>query len=57
VLGLLRSGAALSEVPNATKLPAFARWDQYETIHRRNASILFVRFESDQLFKQAGLPE
>jgi glyoxylase-like metal-dependent hydrolase (beta-lactamase superfamily II) len=61
VLGLLRAGAALSEVPNATKLPAFARWDQYQTIHRRNASILFVRFESnqlsDQLFKHTGLPE
>jgi glyoxylase-like metal-dependent hydrolase (beta-lactamase superfamily II) len=61
VLALLRSGAALSEVPNATKLPAFSRWDQYDTIHRRNASILFVRFESnqlsDQLFKQTGLPE
>jgi glyoxylase-like metal-dependent hydrolase (beta-lactamase superfamily II) len=57
VLELLRSGAALSEVPGVTKLPAFALWDQYQTIHRRNASILFVRFESAQLFKQSGLPE
>lgn len=57
VLELLQSGAALSVVPSATKLPQFARWDQYGTIHRRNASILFVRFESDQLAKQAGLPE
>jgi glyoxylase-like metal-dependent hydrolase (beta-lactamase superfamily II) len=53
-LELLRSGAALSEVPDATVLPEFALWDQYETIHRRNASILFVRFERDQMFKRAG---
>jgi len=51
---LLRSGAALSEVPDALALPEFALWDQYETIHRRNASILFVRFERDQMFKRAG---
>jgi glyoxylase-like metal-dependent hydrolase (beta-lactamase superfamily II) len=54
VLDLLRSGAALSEVPDALVLPEFALWDQYETIHRRNASILFVRFERDQMFKRAG---
>ena len=57
VLELLRSDAALSEVPDATVLPEFVRWDQYETIHRRNASILFVRFERDQMFKQAGSKE
>lgn len=54
VLELLRTGAALSEVPDATALPDFANWDQYETIHRRNASVLFVRFERDQMFKRAG---
>ena len=52
VLDLLQSGAALSEVADAAALPAFARWDQYETIHRRNASILFVRFERDRMFKR-----
>jgi glyoxylase-like metal-dependent hydrolase (beta-lactamase superfamily II) len=57
LLELLRSGAALSEVPDAAGLPEFALWDQYETIHRRNASILFVRLERDLLFKQAGAPE
>jgi glyoxylase-like metal-dependent hydrolase (beta-lactamase superfamily II) len=54
VVSLLRSGAALSEVPDAAVLPEFARWDQYETIHRRNASILFVRFEREQMFRRAG---
>jgi hypothetical protein len=54
---LLRSGAALSEVPKRTVLPAFAHWDQYETIHRRNASVLFVRFEREQFYTRAGAPE
>jgi glyoxylase-like metal-dependent hydrolase (beta-lactamase superfamily II) len=45
VLELLEKGAALSEVPDATALPDFKDWDQYETIHRRNASVLFVREE------------
>jgi glyoxylase-like metal-dependent hydrolase (beta-lactamase superfamily II) len=54
VQDLLQSGAALSEVPDALVLPEFALWDQYETIHRRNASILFVRFEREQMFKRAG---
>jgi glyoxylase-like metal-dependent hydrolase (beta-lactamase superfamily II) len=54
VLALLQSGTALSEVPDAAALPGFAQWDQYETIHRRNASILFVRYEREQMFKQAA---
>jgi glyoxylase-like metal-dependent hydrolase (beta-lactamase superfamily II) len=54
VLDLLRTGAALSEVPDALVLPEFALWDQYETIHRRNASILFVRYEREQMIKRAG---
>ncbi len=57
VLELLRSGAALSDVPDGSALPEFALWDQYETIHRRNASVLFVRFEREQMFKQAGSQE
>jgi glyoxylase-like metal-dependent hydrolase (beta-lactamase superfamily II) len=51
VLELLRKGAALSEVPDATTLPDFKNWDQYETIHRRNASVLFVRKERQQMFE------
>ena len=57
LLALLQSGSALSEVPDATVLSEFARWDQYETIHRRNASVLFVRFEREQMFKQVGTKE
>lgn len=51
VLELLKSGAALSEVPDAAALPEFQDWDQYETIHRRNASVLFVRKERQQMFE------
>ena len=53
---LLKAGTALSDVPDASVLPEFAHWDQYDTIHRRNASVLFVRFEREQMFKQASSP-
>ncbi len=49
VLELLRAGTALSAVPEAAALPEFANWDQYESLHRRNASILFVRLQRAQL--------
>jgi glyoxylase-like metal-dependent hydrolase (beta-lactamase superfamily II) len=51
VLELIRSGAALSDVPDAAGLPEFKDWDQYDIIHRRNASVLFVRMEREQMFK------
>lgn len=51
LLELLRADAALSEVPDAASLPEFEAWDQYAIVHRRNASILFVRMERDQLVK------
>jgi glyoxylase-like metal-dependent hydrolase (beta-lactamase superfamily II) len=44
---LLRANAALSEVPDAVQLAEFRRWDQYDTIHRRNASIVFLRLERE----------
>ena len=56
LVALLNSGTALSDVADASTLPEFARWDQYDTIHRRNASVLFVRFEREQMFKQASSP-
>jgi glyoxylase-like metal-dependent hydrolase (beta-lactamase superfamily II) len=51
VQGLLESGASLLDVPTLAELPAFADWAQYDTIHRRNASVLFVRLERAWLFK------
>jgi len=51
LLELLRADAALSEVPDAASLPEFEAWDQYAIVHRRNASILFVRMEREQLVK------
>jgi glyoxylase-like metal-dependent hydrolase (beta-lactamase superfamily II) len=49
--GLLADGASLSEVPDATELDAFRHWDQYDTVHRRNASVVFLRLEREQLYK------
>jgi glyoxylase-like metal-dependent hydrolase (beta-lactamase superfamily II) len=51
VQGLLESGASLLDVPTLAELPAFADWAQYDTIHRRNAAVLFVRLERAWLFK------
>lgn len=48
---LLARGAALSEVADLTELPDFRGWDQYETIHRRNASVVYLRLERELLFK------
>jgi len=48
---LLKAGAPLSEVPDATALPDFAGWDQYDTVHRRNAAIVYLRYEREQLIK------
>ena len=55
VMALLQAGAALSEVPDAAALVEFAEWDQYGTTHRRNASMLFVRFEREQWLMPADL--
>jgi len=48
---LLAAGAPLSEVPDSTALPDFASWDQYETVHRRNAALVYLRYEREQLIK------
>jgi glyoxylase-like metal-dependent hydrolase (beta-lactamase superfamily II) len=48
---LVAAGASLSSVPDASELAAYESWDQYETIHRRNASIVFLRVEREAMFK------
>jgi len=52
VRALLQAGTALSAVPDAAGLPYFAGWDQYQTQHPRNASMLFVRLQREQLQQQ-----
>jgi glyoxylase-like metal-dependent hydrolase (beta-lactamase superfamily II) len=46
---LLKAGTALSAVADAADLPAYRDWDEYENIHRRNASIEYLRLEREQL--------
>jgi len=48
---LVASGTSLLDVSEAGELPEFESWDQYDTIHRRNAAIAFVRFERELLLK------
>jgi len=49
---LLDADVALSQVADGVQMPAFADWDQYDTIHRRNASIVFLRLEQERLTKE-----
>ncbi|MBL0719308.1 MBL fold metallo-hydrolase [Piscinibacter sp. Jin2] len=48
---LLDAGVPLSEVAERAELGAYAGWDQYEVIHRRNAALLFLRLEHAQLLR------
>lgn len=48
---LVAEGASLLNVSEAAELPEFAGWDQYDTIHRRNAAIAFLRFEREWMLK------
>lgn len=47
----VEAGGSLLDVGEAVELPAFAGWDQYATVHRRNAAIAFLRIERELLFK------
>jgi glyoxylase-like metal-dependent hydrolase (beta-lactamase superfamily II) len=51
VRAMVTAGDSLLGAADAAELPEFHGWDQYDTIHRRNVSIAFVRFERELLFK------
>lgn len=44
---LAEAGTSLSDVPDAAGLPDYRHWAQYDTIHPRNATIAFLRFERE----------
>ena len=48
---LVEAGTSLIDVPDAIALPEFSQWEQYDTIHRRNASIAYLRVERELFFK------
>jgi glyoxylase-like metal-dependent hydrolase (beta-lactamase superfamily II) len=48
---LAQAGTDLMAVPDAAALPEFAGWAQYDTIHSRNATIAYLRFERELFFK------
>lgn len=48
---LLKADTPLSEVADASDLPDFERWDLYEINHRRNAAIVYLRLEREQLLR------
>lgn len=47
VQALVEAGTALSALPQAAALPAFAGWSGYGTVHRRNAADLYLRLERE----------
>ncbi len=53
---LVKATVPLSEVPDSSALPDFAAWDQYATVHRRNATLVYQRYEREQLDKEPATP-
>jgi glyoxylase-like metal-dependent hydrolase (beta-lactamase superfamily II) len=51
---LLAADTPLSQIADAATLTEFEHWDLYDTTHRRNASVVFLRAEREQLFKSGG---
>jgi glyoxylase-like metal-dependent hydrolase (beta-lactamase superfamily II) len=51
---LVDADTSLINVVEASQLPAFQAWDQYQTIHPRNVSTAFLRVERERLFKDEG---
>jgi glyoxylase-like metal-dependent hydrolase (beta-lactamase superfamily II) len=51
VRALVVAGASLLRVADEAELPDYVSWDQYDVIHRRNASIAFLRVERELMFK------
>lgn len=51
VRAMVTAGASLLGAADEADLPDYAAWDQYEIIHRRNASVAFLRIERELLFK------
>lgn len=51
VRAMVQAGASLLGAADEAELPDYAGWDQYDVIHRRNASVAFLRFERELLFK------
>jgi glyoxylase-like metal-dependent hydrolase (beta-lactamase superfamily II) len=47
----VKAGHPLSDVADGVELPRFAAWDRYDTTHRRNASILYLRRERELIIR------
>ena len=48
---LAEAGTSLIDVPDAAAIADYERWDQYETTHRRNALVFYLRHERALMFK------
>ena len=48
VEALVQAGVSLAELRDRCDQPEFARWDQYERLHRQNANHTYLRIEQSQ---------
>lgn len=48
---LVDRGVSLIDINESMPLAQYSDWEQYDTIHRRNASIAYLRIEREQFFK------
>ena len=48
---LVEQGVSLLDAADAAELPEYSGWDEYDTIHRRNVSVAYLRIERELLFK------
>jgi hypothetical protein len=44
----MKDGVSLAELRDRCDLPEFARWDQYELLHPKNANYTYLRLERSQ---------
>jgi glyoxylase-like metal-dependent hydrolase (beta-lactamase superfamily II) len=56
VRSLLASGTSLLHIAETAELPDYEGWDQYDVIHRRNASVAFLRFERESILRPEAKP-
>ncbi|WP_348754775.1 MBL fold metallo-hydrolase [uncultured Aquincola sp.] len=54
VRSLLAAGVSLAELPARAALPAYAGWDGYPALHRRNAAELYLKLEQEALRSDQG---
>lgn len=51
VAALFEAGTSLAEVSGQADLPAYSHWAGYDTLHRRNVALVYLRLEQAELLR------